>query len=108
MESAEDVFYEHPWHEPKPRPRGRSPLGPWYFIVAGAGMFPFDMFRYDSAWAITATSRPSDRVEGRLALRQGHRSVIIASWERELTEGRWRSFGWVVVERLDHPPAGLV
>jgi hypothetical protein len=84
-------------HVPKPRPED-GPERPYYYVVGGSGSFPDDMLRYDLAWAITQTNYLEEN--GRPMVLQGPRSVIIASWLPDLTNGRWSSFGWGLVEEL--------
>jgi hypothetical protein len=69
-----------------------------YYDVIGAGQFPVDMLRYDSAFpansnAVTAISRAicqATFADPKIEVRLGsHKRPTIA---------RWRSFGWRVLE----------
>ena len=67
----------------------------YLYEVQGSGVLPLDMLRYDSAWpanseAVSSMSPPRGHAEER-------RTIRLASY-RPPTDGRWRSFGWVVVE----------
>jgi hypothetical protein len=70
------------------------------FVVEGNGEFPFDMLRSDACWP--ASNAGGDNI---LNLAPHYRSerlhekrkVTLCSYS-EPTEGRWRSFGWPVVE----------
>ena len=68
------------------------------YKVTGKGVFAFDMLRYDTAWPAfevetpkLAPHHPFDGVNKEL------RTITIRS-DREPTNERWASFGWVVSE----------
>lgn len=94
------------WHKPLPRTGRGKAKEPYYFEVHGDGFFPTDMLRHDRAWAVTGMDSPPATPDG-LWPAQKHRTVIVASWRHELTDDRWASFGWVVVERLKQRPSFL-
>lgn len=63
------------------------------YQMQGSGDFPFDMLRYDLCWPATEQDSrllPTDRhpYTGR---------VITLKGLKPPTQGRWASFGWVVV-----------
>jgi len=74
--------------------------------VKGTSNFPLDMLRYDCAWPasqedVTKIATSIDaRVMAAYAEREGSvRSFVIGIVSnRPPTAGRWRSFGWEVVE----------
>jgi len=99
MRATEEID-EGSAYTPKFRRRGDVRPDPFYYVVMGQGLFPVDMLRFDYAWAMTGMNRP----EGE---KQTMRSVIVASWQNELTNARWNSFGWGVVEKLDKKPEFL-
>lgn len=65
-----------------------------YLVVEGAGTFPIDMLRYDSA-------HPYTQEEARLIDREGYlRRIVLCRRgvnDRVMSEPRWRSFGWRLV-----------
>lgn len=67
------------------------------FTVEGAGPFPLDMLRYDSAHPRTETdaNKAQDAERGR-------RTVTVTTWSPNApTVRRWESFGWRVVPTPD-------
>ena len=94
---------------PHPRSAYTPPLNPpvppnaetHYFLVKGSGEFPFDMLRYDIAWAIT-------RVAPEGSAWPGKRAVFCATYSASApTQGRWESFGWQVLDS-DMPKPGFL
>lgn len=74
------------------------------FTVQGRGQFPLDMLRYDRCWPRGETDAnvaqsSSERAVGEARLVELTATDRPSYWTP--TEGRWRSFGWVVasVER---------
>jgi hypothetical protein len=73
------------------------------FKVSGWGEFPLDMLRYDHCW-------PSSETEARSSLTMTHmnenfmqkRDVSLSRYvfnkKEAPTLGRWKSFGWNIVE----------
>lgn len=65
------------------------------FTVEGAGQFPFDMLRYDSAFPA------SERDSYEISHDDKRRRVTLQAWvtrdSRVPTSGRWESFLWKVV-----------
>lgn len=75
-----------------------------FLVVEGRGTFPLDMLRYDSCCPATETD--TSHVNGVVA---EVRRVVLRRFSvsgQPATEGRWRSFGWRVVEERpgDDPP----
>lgn len=67
------------------------------FTVQGAGRFPVDMLRYDSCWPQTTEDAYAiAEIMTRDTLTELRR-IKLRSNTRP-TEGRWQSFGWVVVQ----------
>lgn len=69
------------------------------FTVSGAGPFPFDMLRFDRCFPVTPDAAAQMHVvEGNI-----HREVELVSWQGSRnwlpTVERWRSFGWIVVNK---------
>ena len=65
------------------------------YWVTGAGNFPFDMLRYDSAWP--ARSLDAVQIEWDAKYDRRHRSIMLNSYQ-EPTIDRWSSFNWSVGE----------
>lgn len=79
------------------------------FSVVGHGTFPYDMLRYDMAY-------PANEAESALLEcpwcggkeGAGHRMIRLKSHSydgnnvKAPTEGRWKSFGWKVVEEQQY------
>lgn len=73
------------------------------FRVMGRGEFPMDMLRYDAAWPADTESAmkiampmyPSE--DQRHDFARKRRVVTLYSAARYLTEARWASFGWTVL-----------
>ena len=71
------------------------------YSVEGFAPFPVDMLRYDESWPATeldagVMERLGDHVRhgpGVVAV-----TVRLATYSGEPTGGRWRSFGWTVVD----------
>jgi hypothetical protein len=66
------------------------------FTVEGRGQFPLDMLRYDSCWPesqadVTELGATHDRFAEKRA------RVVTLRGLSEPTEGRWQSFGWIVI-----------
>jgi hypothetical protein len=74
------------------RPRVR-----YEYHVTGGGVFPFDMLRHDSCWAVSGED--AAKMEWSFASPQGerHRSIKLRSY-RAPTVDRWSSFHWSVGE----------
>lgn len=69
--------------------------GDWYyFVVEGAGAFPFDMLRYDSCWPVRE-GYDSGKLEREC--RERRRVLLATSYEGSPTPRRWESFMWKVV-----------
>jgi hypothetical protein len=64
--------------------------------VVGDRPFPIDMLRYDLAFPATETASSSIASTFGREGRRVVRSIRIKSPKRELTTGRWESFGWEV------------
>lgn len=60
------------------------------YTVRGEGVFPVDMLRHDSCWPAR-----QDDVAPVITAQRDERSVTVTGIQPP-TEGRWRSFGWVV------------
>ncbi len=68
------------------------------FTVEGAGVFPFDMLRYDSCWP-ESESRDSYELD-RYHEGNPRRQVTLLSDEYHApTVGRWESFLWRVISQ---------
>lgn len=74
------------------------------FTVEGRGEFPMDMLRRDRCDAADEASRTALEATYDNGGDIGRRCVTLATDERLITEDRWRSFGWPVVEGGDGPP----
>lgn len=65
------------------------------FAVVGSGTFPLDMLRYDSCV-------PHEEHDSLVAADEHtmRRIVVLRSYSRSatMTPGRWRSFGWQVLD----------
>lgn len=73
-------------------------------VVEGSGIFPFDMLRYDNCVPATerdsATMGDGDPMEGIGGISSRRRVTLKRfsfTTNHPATEGRWRSFGWMVV-----------
>lgn len=78
---------------PKPKKEYRKTE----IVVRGNGNFPFDMLRYDNA--APASSEDASSIAN-IDEAFVYRDVKLNRFSYEgdkATEGRWRSFGWVVV-----------
>jgi hypothetical protein len=67
------------------------------FAVVGSGEFPFDMLRYDKCWPASQADSgrmPDPALVGVL----GRQRRIEMHGLVKPTAGRWRSFGWTVIE----------
>lgn len=67
----------------------------WYLVVEGAGSFPVDMLRYDSA-------HPFEQADAAKLEHHHHERRRVVVRRLGLNEGpgtapRWQSFGWIVV-----------
>jgi hypothetical protein len=65
------------------------------FCVLGRGQFPADMLRHDRCY-------PADTSSALAILRdtKDHREVYLRTASlRDVTPGRWSSFGWTVLSR---------
>ncbi len=74
------------------RPRMR-----YDYIVQGTGEFPYDMLRYDRAFPYSefdagGMTHAASRLDA-----SAPRRVDLSSYSRP-TQGRWRSFGWEIIE----------
>lgn len=62
------------------------------FTVRGTGMFPAGMLSHDHAW-------PATEIDAARMMHTGQRRVeLVVQKLRLITPGRWKSFGWTVVE----------
>lgn len=77
------------------------------FTVEGRGEFPIDMMRRDRCEAADDASREALEATYENGGHVGRRRVTLTTDERTVTEDRWRSFGWPVVEGGDSPPRAL-
>lgn len=67
------------------------------FTVEGRGEFPLDMLRRDAASAYTTADQA--KISATFGSGQtGLRRVTLVTKERWVTEGRWESFGWTVID----------
>lgn len=64
------------------------------FTVQGSGYFPFDMLRYDACYPATSDDAAS------LNLKEARTITLISAMVAQPTEGRWRSFGWQVIDKV--------
>lgn len=70
------------------------------FTVEGSGDFPTDMLRYDGC---TPVHEGGEDGGGGILTPERHderivpRRVRLRSWKGQITEERWRSFGWRVL-----------
>lgn len=71
------------------------------FEVSGRYPFPTDMLRYDACFPLHPgdVSRVEAAINGRFNQREGEGhtqrfTIILVSYLKEPTVGRWRSFGW--------------
>lgn len=71
------------------------------FRVQGRGPFPLDMLRYDACFPRSETDANVAQRDGEMT-RGESRIVELTALDRASywtpTEGRWKSFGWVLVE----------
>lgn len=68
------------------------------FVVAGRGVFPFDMLRYDRCWPARedqawVLGTGSDGVDREIELKR----YVLGRNKEVPTLDRWKSFGWQVV-----------
>jgi hypothetical protein len=65
----------------------------WFLVVEGAGDFPIDMLRYDSAF-------PFEQTDAGCMLRREKRRVVLVRRGVDVGSGtpaRWESFTWKVI-----------
>lgn len=66
----------------------------WFIVVAGSGMFPIDMLRYDSAFPY----REEDSSKCKESAHERRRIVLCRRGVNEVAGSkRWESFGWHLV-----------
>lgn len=68
---------------------------PIRWIVRGSLSFPIDMLRYDAAWPATETD--SNAIQSTFWPETKGLVQVEVYARRNLTVGRWRSFGWDVI-----------
>jgi hypothetical protein len=73
------------------------------FEVEGSGNFPFDMLRYDSCYPVREGEDTANLASPKWARNElPHRTIrlkrIVFNSQQMPTTGRWKSFGWKVVE----------
>lgn len=75
------------------------------FTVRGRGIFPVDMLRYDRCWPIEGERGIQEALwspdTGQYEPQRGERTVTLRSAERFITDARWSSFGWCVIDRQE-------
>lgn len=75
------------------------------YRVSGAGQFPIDMLRYDACFP--ASERDSALIQQHDEFRQVHVARYWAKGMAEMTDARWRSFGWQIEENTTVTPITL-
>jgi len=81
-----------------------KPIQGYEFTVEGTHEFPFDMLRYDRCWPKAEMEIINLAPHPRSGMFKEKRKVTLRSLN-EPTDGRWRSFGWQVI---DYQRVGIV
>jgi len=72
---------------------------PRKFLVQGRTPFPMDMLRYDSCYP--QTTEDAAKIARSIKNRPERREIALATHSPSVTNGRWSSHGWRIIEASD-------
>ncbi len=89
-------------HKFKRKPSKKEHCQVYWFIVEGAGVFPFEMLSHDCGRAVTGIGGPEDH-------HLEKRCVVVETLGNEApTPDKWMSYGWSVKGTFSTKPTELL